>query len=206
MPKETKLRLTEKHHTSLVDIIDQVNTVVVFGKIVKDLQPTSRGHGFAQVFGYKRGNVCSKLPSTVVMALPDPDGPADDCGWDPQEFVKWSLPSSFLTTQLHIQSLTLASALAANPPSALTGAQISAIVSTSLQAVTGSTQPLDPSQSLQAFGVLSSQLVGQLSAVIAAKVSQYGFSLNPNALAAMSPGWTIAQLESAIHDGAQPNG
>jgi hypothetical protein len=206
MAKKPDLQLTEKHHIPLGDIIDQANTVVVFGKIVKDLQPTTQGHGFAQVFGYKRNNVCSKLPSPVVMALPDPDGPADDCGWDPQEFVKWSVPSSFLTTRLHIRSETIAHALTSFPPAALTGAQISAIVSASIQAVTGSTQPLNPSQSLQAFGVFSSQQVGQLSATIAANVSQNGFTLNPNALAAMSSSWTIAQLESAIADGALQNG
>lgn len=206
MPKKPEVELTEKHHTSLSDIIDQANTTVVFGKIVKDLKPTSQGHGFAQVFGYSRNNVCSKLSSPVVLALPEPDGPADGCGWDPREFVKWSLPSSFLTTRLHIQPVKLADAIASFPPAALTGAQVSAIVSASLQAVTGSTQPLDPSQSLQAFGILGSQQVGQLSAVIAGNVSQAGFTLNANALSAMSPGWTIAQLESAIHDGAQPNG
>jgi hypothetical protein len=206
MAKKPELQLTEKHHTSLVEIIDQANTVVLFGKIVKDLQPTTQGHRFAQVFGYKRNSVCSKLPSPSVMALPDPDGPADDCGWDPQEFVKWSVPSSFVTTRLHIQPETLVHTLASFPPAALTGAQISAIVSASIQAVSGSTQPLDPSQSLQAFGILSSQQVGQLSATIAFQVSQNGFTLGTNALAAMSSSWTIAQLESAIHDGAQPNG
>lgn len=205
MAGKSKFELTEKHHTSLTDIVDQSSTVVVFGKIVRDLQPTSQGHRFAQIFGYKRNSVCSKLPTPVVIALPDPDGPSDDCGWDPEQFVKWQLPASFISTQLHVQPVALAHALTSFPPAGLTGAQIFAIVSASIQAVTGSTQPLSSSQSLQTYGVFSPQQVAQLSATIAGNVSQYGFTLDTNALAAMSPSWTIAQLGSAISDGAKPN-
>lgn len=206
MAKKSGNQLMENHQTSLNDIIDQASTVVVFGKIVQDLQPTSQGHSFAQVFGYKRNSVCSKLPSPVVIALPDPDGPASDCGWDPQEFAQWTLPASFLPTRLHIQPMALTSALASDLPTKLTAAQISAIVSSSIQEVTGSTQPLDPSKTLQTFGVFTSQQVAQLGAAIGAKVSQDNFTLNNNALASMGSSWTISQLESAIYDGARPNG
>jgi hypothetical protein len=205
MPKKTELQLTERHHTSLSDIIDQANTVTLFGKIVKDLKPTTQGHSFAQVFGHKRNNVCSKLASPVVLALPEPDGPADDCGWDPQEFVKWLLPTSFLSTQLHVHPVSLNRALATFPAAGLTAAQLFAIVSASIQAVTGSTQPLNSGQPLQAFGIFSPQQLAQLNASIANNVSQTGFTLGPNALSAISASSTIAQLEQAISDGATPN-
>ena len=172
---------------------------------MKDLQPTTEGHGFAQIFGYKRNGICSRLPSPIVLALPDPDGQADDCGWNPQEFLKWELPASFLSTHLHVHAVSLAHALASFAAGGLTAAQIFAIVSASIQAVTGSTQPLVSSQSLQTYGVLSPQQVAQLSATIAGKVSDDGFTLDANALASMSPSWTIGQLESAISDGAKPN-
>jgi hypothetical protein len=206
MGKKTGNKLTDRHQTSLTDIIDQASTVVVFGKIVRDLQPTSQGHSFAQVFGYKRNSACLKLLSPVVIALPDPDGPASDCGWDPQEFAQWTLPASFASTQLHVSPILLDRALTSSTPTGLTAAQLFAIVSASIQAVSGSAQPLSSSQTLQAFGILSPQQVAQLSATVASNVSQNGFTLGTNALAAMSPSWTIAQLEQAISDGATSNG
>jgi hypothetical protein len=118
MASKATFKPTPGHHTSLSDIVDQSTTVVVFGKIVGDLQPTSQGHRFAQIFGYKRNGVCSKLPNPVVVALPDPDGPADDCGWDPGQFVRWQVPSSFATTQLHLQPATLTRALSSFAPAA----------------------------------------------------------------------------------------
>jgi hypothetical protein len=203
MAKKTELQLTDRHHTSLGDIIEQANIVVVFGKIVKDLQ--SQQHGFAQVFGFKRNNVCSRLPSPVVLGLPDPDGPADDCGWDPREFVMWRLPVSFVSTQLHIQPVTIDRALSAVSIAGLTAAQISAIVSASLRAVTGSSQPLISSRSLQSYGIFTSQQLAQLSSAVGVNVARNGFTLDPNALASLGPSSTIADLESAIFDGAKPN-
>ena len=205
MAKKPNFQLTDKHRTSLGEIVNQSNTVVVFGKIVKDLPPTPQGQNFAQIFGYKRNNVCSKLPSPLTVALPDPDGPSDDCGWDPQEFVKWELPTSFISTQLHVRTVVLTQALTSSTASGLTGAQLSVIVSGSIRAVTGSTLPLIASQSLQIYGILGPQQVAQLNATIAGMVSQENFTLANNALAGMTPSTTIGQLEAAISDGAKPN-
>jgi hypothetical protein len=205
MAKKPDFHLTDKHHTSLGDIVDQASTMVVFGKPLNDLQPTSQGHRFAQIFGYKRNGVCSKLPASVVIALPDPDGPADDCGWAPEEFVKWQLPLSFASTQLHVQPVALDDALATFTASGLNGDQLFAIISSSIQAVTGSNLPLTPSVTLQSFGLLSPEQLAQFSAVIASKVSQDGFTLDNNALAPIGSTSTIAQLQSAIFSGAKPN-
>ena len=204
MAKQPRFQVTDKHRTSLGEIVNQASTLAVFGKVVRDLPATPQGHAFAQIFGFKKNQVCTKLPSPVTVALPDPDGPADDCGWDPHEFVKWQLPASFVGTQLHIQPVVLSHALAVGP-SGLTGAQLSAIVSGSIRAVTGSTSPLIPSQPLQAFGIAGPQQVTQLSATIAGMVSQDGFTLSNNALAGITPSSTIGQLEVAIADGAKPN-
>jgi hypothetical protein len=204
MAGNSKFELTEKHHTSLGDIIDQASRVVVFGKILKDLQPTSHGHRFAQIFGYKRNNVCSKLPTPVVIALPDPDGPADDCGWDPDEFVKWQLPASFVSTQLQIQPVALAHALTSFPPPpvGLTAAQISAIISASIGAV-GSSQPSGPGSKLSDCGILFPQQVAVLRANITSNVAQLNFTLDNNALAAISPSSTISDLAQAISGATQ---
>lgn len=202
MAGKSKFELTEKHHTSLADIADQASTVVVFGKIVRDLQPTSQGHRFAQIFGYKRNNVCSKLPTPVVIALPDPDGPADDCGWDPEQFVKWGLPASFASTQLHLQPVALAHALASFPAAGLTAAQISAIISASIGAV-GSSQPSGPGAKLSDCGILFPQQVAVLRANITSNVAQLNFTLDNNALAAISPSSTISDLAQAISGATQ---
>jgi hypothetical protein len=114
VPKKPHLQLTEKHQISLSEIVDQTSTVVAFGKVIKDLQPTSQGHHFGQVFGYKQNGVCSKLPNTIIIALPEPDGRADDCGWDPEQFVKWELPASFASTQLHVRPVVILDALFAS--------------------------------------------------------------------------------------------
>ena len=113
MPKKPHPQLTEKHQTSLSEIVNQTSTVVAFGKVIKDLQPTSQGHHFGQVFGYKQNGVCSRLPNPIIISLPEPDSRADDCGWDPEQFVKWELPASFVTTQLHVHPAALSHALLA---------------------------------------------------------------------------------------------
>lgn len=202
MAKKSGNQLTDKHHTSLNDIIDEASTVVVFGKIVRDLQPTSQGHNFAQVFGYKRHSVCSKPPSPVVIALPDPDGPASDCGWDPQEFVQWTLPASFVSTQLHIFPVLLGQALASFPPAGLTNARIVSIITSSL-AASGASQPAGPGSKLSDCGIFSSQQLSILTANISTLASQLGFALDNNAFANINTSSTIFNLETAIEGAKQ---
>jgi len=113
VPKKPHLDLTEKHQTSLSEIIDQTTTLVAFGKVINNLPPTSQGHHFGRVFGYKRNGVCLKLQNPIMIALPEPDGRADDCGWDSERFVKWELPASFASTQLHVHPTTLSDSLLA---------------------------------------------------------------------------------------------
>src|SRR5579872_4275192 len=114
MPKKATFQLSQRHRTSLGKIVHQTNTVVVFGKLIDDLPPTPQGHRFAQVFGHKTNGVCTKLQSPVMFALPDPDGRADDCGWDPDEFVRWEVSTSLAGTQMHVQTAALSSALFAS--------------------------------------------------------------------------------------------
>ena len=51
MPKKPHFQLTEKHQTSLSEVVDQTGMVVAFGKVINDLSPTSHGHHFSQIFG-----------------------------------------------------------------------------------------------------------------------------------------------------------
>jgi hypothetical protein len=64
------------------------------------------------VFGVQIDNQCIKLPNPEEVALPEPDGPADGCGWDPAQFVVWkNLPRSWTTIHFQSQPKPLISAL-----------------------------------------------------------------------------------------------
>lgn len=54
----------------------------------------------AQIVGYLDQGRCVRLSEPQVIAMPDPDDPADGCGWDPTEYVVWkNLPRNWTTTE-----------------------------------------------------------------------------------------------------------
>ena len=100
-----------KHHTTLATAIDHASTLLVFGKPVSDLQPTADGHQFVHVFGYRQNLQCHRLTQPVLVSLPEPLGPANACGFDPDEFLMWQVPQAFLSTALHVERAPLGSIL-----------------------------------------------------------------------------------------------
>jgi hypothetical protein len=71
---------------------------------------------------------------------------ADDCGYPPDQYLVWHVPSSFAGPVLNATHGALRELLSASSADRLTASQSLAIVSGSVRAVTGSKKPLDPSQ------------------------------------------------------------
>jgi len=202
----------QSHQTTLADHIQDQTTMLLFGKLVADLQPAPNGDRFAQILGIKRDRVCQRLPNPILLALPKPDGPAIECGWEPKEYLMWRVPSHYTSTAMHVHSLPLNQLFAAP---AVGGVRMSrtqslTVLGKSIQAVTHSSRQLDPSDTLQRCGILTPQSISKLRATITGDpqngVAQFGFSLDGNALALMSSSSTIDQLATIIEGAATHNG
>jgi hypothetical protein len=116
MAIKRKLNLTQKHFVALSDAVGSGKTISVYGRVVKDaaidsgtsgiLHPAGGGDlHLAQVVGYSDGGRCVTLTEPQLLVLPSPDGPADGCDWDPDQYVVWkNLPKNWTT--LHLQAST----------------------------------------------------------------------------------------------------
>jgi hypothetical protein len=121
---KTDKRISNSHYTSISEVAAGHVVLSVFGKLVKnaEIEPGASGiahpHGsdeklhLAQVVGYLEHGRCVRLPEPQLIALPAPDGPADACGWDPQQYVVWkSLPKNWITLHLKASTKSLHAAL-----------------------------------------------------------------------------------------------
>jgi hypothetical protein len=110
-------QITEKHYTSISEVVGRQSLISVFGKLLKNAEVESGASGIAhpsgadenlqlaQVVGYMDQGQCVRLTEPQLIALPAPDGPADGCGWDPQQYVVWkNLPKNWVT--LHLKAST----------------------------------------------------------------------------------------------------
>ena len=126
MPKNRKPGITERHFIGLTEASSALATISVYGKIVKDaalqtgisgiLHPTGDDSDLqlAHVVGYSEKGRCVTLGDPQLIALPAPDGRADGCGWNPEEYVVWkNLPKNWPTLHLQASTRTLDSALKA---------------------------------------------------------------------------------------------
>jgi hypothetical protein len=107
---------TEDHQISLAEAHQLTSTVTVYGKVIKGMTmpPATAGTTHPQggdgnlqlalVYGVSDGGRCITLATPENVYLPDPDGPADGCSWDPAQFVVWkNLPRDWET--LHVQAV-----------------------------------------------------------------------------------------------------
>jgi hypothetical protein len=65
------------------------------------------------VVGYANGTACQTLVQPQQVFLPRPDGPADGCGWDPNDYVVWkNVRPDWTTVHVTTAKRTLSAVLA----------------------------------------------------------------------------------------------
>ena len=147
-----RLSLTDKHYVTADTKTNIQSTLTAYGKLIKGGESTASALGISHpqgfdaplnkslVYGVQLAGRCIRLPSPEEVALPEPDGRADGCGWDPSEFVVWkNLPRNWITIHFQSQPKPLLSALSpgsakltersmAAPATTDIGAQVKSIV------------------------------------------------------------------------------
>jgi hypothetical protein len=126
MTKNKPSKITKRHYVTLSDAAGSVSTLSVYGKLVKNaalgprmagiIHPKTPGETLilAQVVGFVNEGQCQRVTPPVMLTLPEPDGPADGCGWDPEQYVVWKdLPKNWVTLHLQTERRTLADTLSA---------------------------------------------------------------------------------------------
>lgn len=124
-----KFVLTAKHKVSLADASDPFPTITVYGKVIEKVSLTPSTGGITHprggtddlhaglVYGYSFAGSCTKLATPQQVLLPHPDGEADSCGWEPNEFVVWkNIPKDWETLHIQTQAKPLAEAVALTVP------------------------------------------------------------------------------------------
>ena len=119
--------ITGRHYLDFAEASSAQNTITVFGKLIKNSEAPLNKVGIAHpqglsdplqaslAYGVSIGGRCISLPRPEQVMLPAPDGPADGCGWDPDEYVVWkNLPKEWVTLYLHSERSTLSDALLGN--------------------------------------------------------------------------------------------
>src|SRR5260370_34229388 len=132
MSSKIKAKVTPLHYVDFSTAIGSQASITLYGKIVKDvmLDPLASGilhpRGasgdlvLAKITGYLDQGKCQTLDNPVIVTLPEADGPADGCDWDPKEYVVWkSVPKNWITLHVDAKPRSLVDALAAggNPSS-----------------------------------------------------------------------------------------
>ena len=127
MKKNLASKITKRHYLTLSDAAGSVSAISVYGKLVENaalepralglLHPRNPGDALilAQVVGFSDQGQCQRITPPIMLTLPEPDGPADECGWDPDQYVVWkNLPRNWVTLHFHTEPKTLASVLSGN--------------------------------------------------------------------------------------------
>jgi hypothetical protein len=120
-----RIGLTKKHYVAFDAHIATQSSLTAYGKLIEGGESTPSALGVSHplglsavalhkslVFGVQIDGQCIKLPNPEEVALPEPDGPADGCGWDPTQYVVWkNLPRNWTTIHFQSQPKPLISAL-----------------------------------------------------------------------------------------------
>ena len=223
MAKKKMDGITEKHFTSFSEISGSFSTLDVYGQIIKnaDVQPGASGilHptgvdeslALARVVGYLDQGRCVRLGEPQVLAMPAPDGRADRCGWDPEQYVVWkNLPRNWLT--LHVQfrtagiHATLESArLRAADGRQLRADQIETILRECIPLAGGNNNTIDLSKPLQYYGLDKDGVVAFAGFVIGSAdngVQQFQFELPAGALDGITVSSKLSEVANLIQDQA----
>jgi hypothetical protein len=106
---KSNFQLADGHKISFQSGIAAQGSIDAFGKVVDPPVPgLAAGQQMALVYGIRENGTCIRLPSPQHIALPAPNGAADEYGWNPKEFVVWKkLSRSMPTTHLQVRNLSL---------------------------------------------------------------------------------------------------
>jgi len=220
LPSPKKFKPTESHRTSLARIADDHLTVSLYGKVIDDISVNAGGVGLrhpedggalraGHIYGYAQNGQCYRFTPPRIYMLPDPNGPADGCGWDPDQFVVWKVSLDWLTVHFEVKSGAVGETLPGIAAQArLSAGQCLAISSDCAFDETGNPQPVDPSRSLNSYGInTAEQASGVRRRVVTSRtlgVPRFHFQIDSNALKDLSGGWTLGQLADRIQDAAVP--
>jgi hypothetical protein len=124
MSEPKKDAISAAHYISLDQVAAAQNALSLYGKVIRDNSANassfglSHPHGVSEplhaslVYGVLDSGRCITLNRPQQVMLPTPDGPADGCGWDPDQYVVWkNLPRTWITTHIQTRSKALLSAL-----------------------------------------------------------------------------------------------
>lgn len=127
MAKIKNKAITSKHYLTFAEAITNHTGLTAYGKVIADTEIDAGAAGLvhpragggslqkAVVYGIALDGKCIHLPQPREVLLPEPDGPADGCGWDSSEFVEWrNLPRTWPTLSFETRSSNLLSAILAN--------------------------------------------------------------------------------------------
>ncbi|MGE5113374.1 MAG: hypothetical protein ACM3JB_21115 [Acidobacteriaceae bacterium] len=223
MGKKDKQGITQKHYVSLSEVSAALATLDVYGKIIQntDVEPGPSGifHpsggsdnlSLATVVGYLDQGTCIRLQEPLVIAMPQPNGPADGCGWDPTEYVVWkNLPRNWTTLHLHVRTAGLHAALASGRryltfDQQLRADQIETILRDCIPLAGGSSADIDLSKTLQQYGFDKDGVVTLAGLIIGDKdhgVQRFDFQLAAGSLDSISVSSKLSELENLIQDKA----
>ena len=228
MTTKKRVRLTSRHRVQLSDVVSASSSVDVFGQLVDGVDvpadgravvhPTRAGSqlAFARIVGYVEAGQCVRLLDPQIVAMPEPTGRADACGWNPAQFVVWKgLAKNWTTLHLRVSSSSLGGALTLGRAQARADAeeklrfdQIDAILSDCIPLAGGCRDPIDMAASLQRYGldadgvlVFSGDVVGNDEF----GVRRFQFRLAAGALNGLSPSTTLNDVSNLIRNNAVPS-
>jgi len=206
--KSKKFKLDPGHVTTLRAVATSHTGIDFFGRVIEPvISDLPDRHQMAEIFGYRDQGGCVRFPVTERISLPEPDGPADGCGWDPSLFVVWkNLPRALVTKQLDLKTTTLHEVATSTKLKAGLDAErtVDDVLHDWLsQSVLG--QPISNLDQLQVAwatfgsgGAFSAQVQQNL-----ANLLNREFALNPQIVIANLPGTlTVGQLKFNLHRSA----
>jgi hypothetical protein len=213
-------------NSTLADAIAGDMTVDAFGVLIENTQVPLRSTGLhhpagntndlhlARIVGFRDSTGCHALGRPVIYTMPEPDGPANACGWNKPKFVVWNnVPKTWLTLDLSPKQVSFHSSLVARVASPLasnilTAAQSLQVIGDCIFQTTGSSAPLQLSNSLQNYGFDTQDqvdtLVGFISGNASFGVRRFNFTIDPSLFGGVTTGSTLADLDSIIRNNATP--
>jgi hypothetical protein len=224
MAKKDLPKLAEAHYVDFADIARSRSSIDVYGRLVRNTgfesessglgHPTDSSGGLqmALVVGYCDQGRCVRLPEPQLVAMPDPSGPADNCGWDPAQYVVWkSQPKDWNTLHLAASSRTLHAVLTSKTQKQLAekvipSDQVIQMFSDCISHVTGSNKDIDLANTLLLYGFDTQHLVDTFSSYVIGSASfglpHYGYSMSANSLNWVTNGTQLGGLLTFIQQNA----